>query len=290
MLTAHQRAVQNDQLGFFFFLALALHAILILGLGFAGEGDTYSAPQLTVTLAQYRQQQAPEDAQFIAQANQMGSGRQNQPPEIARREVAEFSGNRIRETSATAVLTPAEPHLDQALTTTATASEKIYKETKSRKPEPLAAVGKNPRLRQLSDSIASLEARLDQQQQEFAQRPKIHRLNSRPAKQSVDAAYLHRWRTQVEAIGNRHYPVVSSRYGIYGDLRLLVAIRYDGSIEEIAILASSGHAVLDEAAIRIVHMAAPFAAFPAELRSKADRLEIIRTWKFRQNRLSSVQD
>ena len=69
----------------------------------------------------------------------------------------------------------------------------------------------------------------------------------------------------------------------------MVAIRYDGTIDEIEMLSSSGHAVLDEAAIRIVRMAAPFAPFPPALREKADRLEIIRTWKFKQNRLSSVQ-
>ena len=62
-----------------------------------------------------------------------------------------------------------------------------------------------------------------------------------------------------------------------------------GRIENIEVLSSSGHAVLDEAAIRIVRMAAPFDPFPAELRATTDVLEIIRTWKFRQNRLSSVQ-
>ena len=83
--------------------------------------------------------------------------------------------------------------------------------------------------------------------------------------------------------------MASRRYGIYGDLRLLVAIRYDGTIEAIEVLSSSGHAVLDEAAIRIVRMAAPYDPFPPELRKDVDRLEIIRTWKFKQNQLSSEQ-
>ena len=105
----------------------------------------------------------------------------------------------------------------------------------------------------------------------------------------MDAAYLYQWRTQVEAIGNRHYPEESSRYGIYGDLRLLVAIRSDGSIDTIEVLSSSGHRVLDDAAVRIVRMAAPYEPFPPELASSTDKLEIIRTWKFRENRLSSEQ-
>ena len=56
---------------------------------------------------------------------------------------------------------------------------------------------------------------------------------------------------------------------------------------DIQVLSSSGYAVLDEAAMKIVRLAAPFAPFPAELRATTDKLEIIRTWQFQENRLSS---
>jgi protein TonB len=68
---------------------------------------------------------------------------------------------------------------------------------------------------------------------------------------------------------------------------MLVVIRRDGSLEDIQILSSSGYAVLDEAAITIVRMAAPYSPFPPELRATADKLEIVRTWHFRENPLSS---
>jgi protein TonB len=67
----------------------------------------------------------------------------------------------------------------------------------------------------------------------------------------------------------------------------LVTIRRDGSLEDIKILSSSGYAVLDEAAIKIVRLAAPFAPFTAELKATTDKLEIIRTWQFQENQLSS---
>jgi protein TonB len=289
MATAQQRATQNDQLGFFLFLALALHMMLILGIGFVREGENYVAPQLEVTLAQYTSNQSPEDAHFIAQSNQTGSGTLSERSEITTRELADFSDNRIQQTSAAPRVVPPTPRAEQQLSTSGPTPDKIFQKEQQTEQQPITAVGTDPKLNSLSTSIASLEARLDQQQQEYAQRPKVHRVTSLSAKQAVDAAYLHSWRSKIEAIGNRHYPVVSSRYGIYGDLRLMVAIRYDGTIDEIEILASSGHAVLDEAAIRIVRMAAPFDPFPPALREKADRLEIIRTWKFKQNRLSSVQ-
>ena len=91
----------------------------------------------------------------------------------------------------------------------------------------------------------------------------------------------------MEAVGNKYYPEASLRYGLYGDLRLLVVIRKDGSLEDIRLLASSGYAVLDEAAMKVVRLAAPFAPFPAALRATTDKLEIIRTWQFQENRLSS---
>ncbi len=289
MATAQQRATQNDQLGFFLFLALALHLMLILGIAFSGEGENYVAPQLEVTLAQYASNESPEDARFIAQVNQAGSGTLSERSEITTPELADFSDNRIQQTSAAPWMVSPTPRSEQLLATSGPTPDKIFQEQQQQEQVPVNETGSDPKLHSLSTSIASLEARLDQQQQEYAQRPKVHRLTSLSAKQAVDAAYLHSWRSKIEAIGNRHYPVVSSRYGIYGDLRLLVAIRYDGSIDEIEILASSGHAVLDEAAIRIVRMAAPFGPFPPDLRDKADRLEIIRTWKFKQNRLSSIQ-
>ena len=44
----------------------------------------------------------------------------------------------------------------------------------------------------------------------------------------------------------------------------------------------SGLKILDAAAHRIVQLAAPFAAFPAEIRKDTDLLVITRTWFFAQ--------
>ena len=63
----------------------------------------------------------------------------------------------------------------------------------------------------------------------------------------------------------------------------MVAILPDGSLKEVKLLESSGEPVLDEAAIRIVRLASPFAPFPDDLRQSTDVLEIIRTWQFRRN-------
>jgi protein TonB len=282
---------QHDHLGFFLFLAFSLHLMLILGIGFTADSSDYATPQLEVTLAQYRNREAPEDARFVAQTNQAGSGTLAEKAELTTRRQAEFSDNRIREPGGAPLVTEVRPRQreDAIVTTIGDALDQVVTEQQEEEPEPVQSAAIDPEIRKLSDSIASLQARLDEQQQAYAERPRVKRLTALSARAAVDAAYLHNWRSKVEAVGNKNYPSASRRFGIYGDLRLLVAIRFDGTIENIEVLSSSGHTVLDEAAIRIVRMAAPFEPFPPELRETTDTLEIIRTWKFRKNRLSSVR-
>jgi protein TonB len=286
-----RRSPQHDHLGFFIFVAFALHLMFILGVSFVGGASDYHAPQLEVTLAQYQSREAPEDARFIAQSNQAGSGTLAERAELTTRRQADFSDNRIRELGGAPLVTQIQPRprKDTIVSTINDGPRQVVQDPVDEEPEPVFSAAVDPEIRKLSQSIASLEARLDEQQQAYAERPRVKRLTALSARAAADAAYLHNWRTRVEAVGNQHYPDASRQYGIYGDLRLLVAIRQDGTIDNIEVLSSSGHAVLDEAAIRIVRMAAPFEPFPAELRETTDMLEIIRTWKFRKNRLSSVR-
>ena len=95
------------------------------------------------------------------------------------------------------------------------------------------------------------------------------------------AYYLEAWRRHVERVGRLNYPSEARRGKITGGLRLLVVVDADGSLASVRLIESSGHAVLDEAALRIVRLAAPYAPFPPTIRAQADRLEIERTWRFR---------
>lgn len=105
------------------------------------------------------------------------------------------------------------------------------------------------------------------------------RLTDAPARPDF-AFYLEAWRRQVERVGKLNYPAEARRRKITGALRLLAVIDADGALVEATLMESSGHAVLDEAALRIVRLAAPFPPFPLDIRAAADRLEIERTWRF----------
>ncbi|NJN50545.1 MAG: energy transducer TonB [Gammaproteobacteria bacterium] len=120
----------------------------------------------------------------------------------------------------------------------------------------------------LTPDIASIDARIAAEAQLDARGPRVRRLTSVSARSAVDAYYLQSWRRKVESIGNLNYPDEARRRGLYGSLRLLVSITPDGGLKEVRVLDSSGHKVLDDAAMRIVRLAAPYAPFPPEMRPK----------------------
>jgi len=111
---------------------------------------------------------------------------------------------------------------------------------------------------------------------------------SRPRRRAIGAGtrdykyanYLEAWCRKVERVGNLNYPEEAKRRKLYGNLTLQVALRANGSVERVRVLRSSGLDLLDEAAVRIVELAAPFSPFPPAIRAETDRLDITRTWQF----------
>jgi protein TonB len=135
------------------------------------------------------------------------------------------------------------------------------------------------------EEIARLTAELDRKSAAYANRPRRKAISASTTEYRY-AAYLDAWRRKVERIGNLNYPDEARRKRLYGNLVLHVAVRSDGSIERIRLLHSSGHKLLDDAAIRIVRLAAPFAPFPPDVLEETDVLDITRTWQFlSENRL-----
>jgi len=139
-----------------------------------------------------------------------------------------------------------------------------------------------------SIEIDRLEAQIAKQQDEMQKRPKRRFLGAR-AKEASDAMYLEAWRQKVERIGNMNYPEAARNQKLYGQLRMTVSIKADGSIEKIVIDKSSGSKILDEAAKNILNLAAPYAKFSAEMQKNTDILDITRTWTFTQEDALATQ-
>ena len=277
----------GDRLSFTLFLAVALHAALILGVTFTYVTSKPSTHTMEVTLAHQRAKLTPEKADFLAQLTQVGTGALEEKALMSAPTEAQFQDAEIRETSQDIPQNASYKPVEQkqtAITTKAITDQTFTVDNAATETAPQRAEFENRKsLQTRSLEIASLEARIDRQRQVYAKRPRIKRLTSLSTAASSDAFYLNSWRRKIESVGNLNYPQEARKNKLYGSLRLVVAILPDGSLKEVEILESSGHTVLDDAAVRIVRLSAPYAPFPDELRQSTDVLEIIRTWQFRKN-------
>lgn len=279
-----------DRLGFTLFLAALVHLALILGVGFTVVKPAQISRTMDITLATFKSEKPPEKADFQAQDNQQGSGTLDKKAVPKTTELAPFQDTKINKITPPPAARPEVPPPPQksAVATKAPKAQKVEPKPRESKPQPKPSTPvREFDSSQLSSQIASLEAELANEQQQHAKRPRIHRLNAASTMRDKGAWYKEEWRKKVERVGNLNYPDEARRQQIYGNLRMMVSINRDGSLYEVLVLESSGQPVLDQAAQRIVRLAAPFAPFTGDL-AEYDRLEIIRTWRFaRGDRLSS---
>lgn len=127
--------------------------------------------------------------------------------------------------------------------------------------------------------IARLTASLEAKSEAYAKRVRRKSISASTRELNY-ASYLGAWARKVERIGNINYPQAAKEQRVYGSLILHVAVRSDGSVEQIRVVKSSGYDLLDQAAIQIVELAAPFSPFPPDIAAETDVIDIIRTWQF----------
>lgn len=273
ILIVRPQGSATDRLMVTLFLAILVHALVILGVQFDIERPSHIEKSLEIALVDHPTQAAPDEADFLAQANQIGSGTEKtasipQQPSIPAAGVAE-----PKPTTAS-VSKKAAP---KVVTRKVAQAQIRSKEEDSDDPKveatPLTAAG-------IYEQIQALSSEISAAQERYAKRPRIKFINSVNAHRYKAAAYEKAWQNKVERIGNLNYPDQARREHLSGSLLLAVGIRKDGTIYRIEVRRSSGHQALDDGAIRIVRLSAPFAPFPEDLTKEADVLVITRTWKF----------
>ncbi len=124
-----------------------------------------------------------------------------------------------------------------------------------------------------------LEAQIAKDMDAYQKRPKRKFVGAR-AEEYRFARYVEDWRAKIERVGNLNYPEAARQQRLYGSLLLTVSIKSDGSVENVELNRTSGNRILDAAAVKIVEMSGPFAAFPPDIRRDTDILHITRTWTF----------
>ncbi len=265
-------------------LSVVLHAILLSAhfrFPDALRWKSTSTP-LEVVLVNARTREQPARAEALAQANLDGGGnvehnrRAKTPlpvtdPRQPGRDLAE-ARRRVKQLEA-----QQQRLLAQSREARAAVSADSPRRSPAEEPAPQVS-GRD--LADLSLAAMRLQARIDRNIEQYQKRPRKRFIGARATEYRF-ARYEEDWRLKIERVGTLNYPA-EARGRLYGNLRLTVTIRPDGSIESVELDRSSGLKVLDEAAFRIVRMAAPFAAFPEAIRKATDLLVITRTWFFAQ--------
>ncbi len=267
-------------------LSVLIHAFVIFGVSFKmpdpGALKNLDQP-LEVVLVNTRSVAKPEKPTALAQANLDGGGntdadrRAKSPLPVTRqdKEAAEL-------TVATRRVEKLEREAKKLITQAKTQTPPIEQAPPQPEPQAEAQVVPAPNamdLMQRSLEIARLEAQISREWDSYQKRPRRRFVGAR-TQEFRFARYIEDWRIKIERIGELNYPQAARDQKLYGSLVVTVSIKADGSLEKTEINRSSGKKVLDDAAVRIVKLGAPFAPFPADIAKDTDILSITRTWMF----------
>ena len=256
--------------------ALIVH-LLVLAIEFVAPTQQDAAvKEIAVTLRP--SEQKVEHADFLAQADQQGSGTfreahrmsSDMPAPMLEQSAGEKQMETLQKTQQKRELNFEE----KVLMTTLSWQKQAEQNRRKKAMEEL-----NSQFQAKAAMVASLEAQYLQRQQNFSRQQKIKTVDGIQAKQDISAAYLEKFREKVEFYGNRYYPEQAKQQRMAGEVRLMVILNRNGGIRAIRLIESSGHDLLDEAAKASVRKAAPFTAFDNKMKDISE-LRIVRTWRF----------
>lgn len=262
-------------------VSLLLHG-LVLTLNFKFPDASRNLQQaLDIILVNAKSARKPVDAQAKAQSNLDGGGNTDEnrrartplPPTQQQNPGADLeqTQRRVRDLEVQ----------QQQMLTQARSLRSVVATPNGREQPQLAPNLSGLDLVESARAMARLEGEISKSVDEYSKRPRKRFVGAR-AEEYRFAQYIEDWRHKVERIGTLNYPE-AARGKLYGSLVLTIAINADGSlVRPPEVNRSSGHKVLDDAARRIVQMAAPYAPFPPDIRRDTDILEITRTWFFTQ--------
>ena len=279
------RPARDDYFGIALLISIAVHAALLAIHFTAPPAPAPAEGGLEVILLNVRGDTTPVEAQVLAQHNFDGGGSAENA--VASTPLPVTAVDAPFEYSLPALMKrqqelEAEQERLLALLEERAASTSTVQD--SRPGEQAAEQGEDDLVQEslvVNAQIAAIKEKISR----YNARPRVHFVG--PSAASVpEARYLEAWRQKIEMLGTQHYPL-EARGKIYGSLQLTVYIRRDGSLERVEIDRPATNAVLNQAALRIVQLAAPFPPLPPEISQGTDVLAITRTWNFTHEHLET---
>jgi protein TonB len=260
--------------------SLAVHAALLLAVGFAPERAAPVVPTLDVIFSQTQSRLTPKQADFLAQATNQGGGeheKTTRPREAQSGPAPQPEpGVAPRELRAQSPAPATPPRQRVASTPRGERIVPMPEATPAPADRPLPP-GNEKIERDMR--MARLAAEIHLRSERYAKRPK-RKFVSASTQEYTWAGYLREWVDRVERVGNLNYPDEARRRRLAGQVVITIAIRRNGSVERADIVQSSGMRLLDDAALRIARLAEPYAPLPRTTEDP-DILHVTRTWQFR---------
>ncbi|NTV68888.1 MAG: TonB family protein [Azonexaceae bacterium] len=264
-------------------ISVLFHALLLtLHFKFPDASQAFREKAMDIILVNAKSARKPTDAQALAQANLDGGGNTDEnrraktplPPSPQKNDgdAIQQMQRRVQEleTAQQRLLTQAKSLRNIAAANTAT-----------EQPSPVVPVVSGLDLAESARAMARLEGEIAKTADEYSKRPRKKFVGARTEEYGL-AAYLDAWKQKIERIGTLNYPP-EARGKVYGAVVIFVELRAeDGSLYSAEISRSSGHKILDQAALRILRMSAPFGAIPHDALGGATVLSFARTWYFTQ--------
>jgi protein TonB len=258
-------------------VAVVAHIIFIMGVNFSGIQPVTTNKAIEITLVNPSVKEEPEKADFLAPDNQLGAGEEAKKSEPPPQKLPSKESRQEKQINKMAP----EVSKPKALKKVITHQDVKKSDMSASKDDVVSEVKERPQLTPelLQQQLAQLGTEI-RQSQPSADQTKIKFVDSVSAHKYVAAQYMKDWESKVERTGNLNYPEAAAKKNFSGTLTMDVGIKADGTIYSIRINKSSGSLELDDAAIKIVRMSAPFPPLPLELMKELDVLVITRVWKF----------
>lgn len=274
---------ENKRFAFSFLFSVGVHAATLFGIGIAlpelGKEVATPLQPMEVVLVNSKSKNRPTKAEKLAQNNLDGGGNTSDDRHMKTPLPTLSDSDHFSPEQASRQVEQLEREAKRLMTQL----KSNYSVAEEKTDQQLAATAMNGTdLVQRSLEIARLEAEISKSMDSYEKLPKRKFIGARTQEYRY-AQYVEDWRSKVERVGNMNYPQKAREEKIYGKLTLTVSIRADGSVENVEINRSSGHRILDAAAVRIVKLAAPYSAFPENISKETDVLSITRTWMFTSN-------
>jgi protein TonB len=270
----------QDRFMVFLVLATGLHAILFFGVNFGIDLNPVPrlADTLDVVLVQWRSEETPEEADYLAQADQVGGGETEEPSRPSEEISGEFpTPEQGQQPLPSEQAVPEVSFETREVIASEAMTEDALSPTDIEQPEnelPTAA-----ELLEQSREMARLESEMSRERQWQSKLPRREFISA-STRQYEFASYMSAWVSKVERVGNLNYPSELRRKKLHGDLVLTVGINQNGTVESIDVKRSSGVTEIDSAAVNIVRLAAPYSPLPDNITDRVDILHITRTWRF----------